>query len=608
MHGICGWTGWVAGFAGDDSVLPCMAAGCLGGAPARSTVLRGAGVGFATLGGKGEDCLFSDQDLAVALSETPTGASGRVLSARDLAELYRTHGEDFLRRVRGAFALALYDWREGKLVLAVDRAGVRPLYVWPRGEVIAFASRLDGLRPVPGFGAELDPQALFDYLYCHVVPSPGTIYKGCLKLLPAQMLCFQGGRRRGHFYWAMPYRDDNPAPFDRLREELRALLPQVVDRAASGNGTVGAFLSGDTDSATVAGTLRQTLGRPTRTYSIGFRAEGDDAMGYARIAARHFGTEAREYCVTPDDVIQGIPRVAAYCDEPFGNASVVPAYLCARFARGDGIERLLAGDGCDQIFGGNARYANHWVFELYGRIPPALRNRLIEPVVQRFPAGQRLSPVRKAQGYLAQAKVPLPDRLGTDNVLHRSPLAESFVPDFLSAVDPEHPLSDLREVYGRTRSRSSTNRMMHLDLKVTLADNDLRKINQACGLAGVDVRFPLLDDELLELAARVPPEMQVHRTQLRWFFNKALADFLPPEIIAKHKHGFGLPVGLWMAEHPDLRALTHESLGAFRRRDILNPTWLDRLERQHNQAHATYSGVMLWVVVMLEQWLQRHGH
>ena len=608
MHGICGWTGWVAGIAGDDSVLPRMAAGCLGGEPTHSAVLRGAGVDFATLAGRGEDCLFADQDLAVAISETPAAASGRVLTARDLAELYRTHGEDFLRRVRGAFALALYDWREGKLVLAVDRSGIRPLYVWQHGEVIAFASRLDGLRVVPRFAAEIDRQALFDYLYFHVVPSPGTIYSGCVKLLPAQMLCCQAGRRRAHFYWAMPYRDDNPAPFDRLREEFRTLLPQVVERAANGNGAVGTFLSGGTDSSTVAGTLSRTLGRPTRTYSIGFEAEGYDEMGYARIAARHFGTEPREYYVSPEDVIEGIPKVAAYCDEPFGNASVVPAYLCARFARGDGIARLLAGDGGDEIFGGNARYANHWVFELYGRIPRLLRGGLIEPLVQGFPMGDRLAPVRKVRSYVAQAKVPLPDRLETYNFLHRSTLDEIFAADFLAGVDPEHPLADLREVYGRARSRSSTNRMMHLDLKITLADNDLRKVNQACGLAGVDVRFPLLDDELLELAARVPPYMQVHRTQLRWFFKKALADFLPPEIIAKRKHGFGLPVGLWMAEHAGLRELTHDSLSAFRQREVLNPAWIDWLEHQHNEAHATYYGVMLWVIVMLEQWLQRHGH
>jgi len=150
--------------------------------------------------------------------------------------------------------------------------------------------------------------------------------------------------------------------------------------------------------------------------------------------------------------------------------------------------------------------------------------------------------------------------------------------------------------------------MMHLDLKITLADNDLRKVNQACGLAGVQVRYPLLDDRMLELAASVPPHLQLKRTRLRWFFKRALRDFLPPEIIGKRKQGFGLPVGLWMAEYAPLRELTRDSLAALKRRGIVRGDYIDWVERQHADEHASYYGVMLWVLVMLEQWLEARGH
>jgi asparagine synthase (glutamine-hydrolysing) len=293
---------------------------------------------------------------------------------------------------------------------------------------------------------------------------------------------------------------------------------------------------------------------------------------------------------------------------PWSDASIVPAYLCAGYARSDGIERLLAGDGGDEIFGGNARYANHWVFELYGKLPGALRRGLIEPVAFNIPGGEAIAPLRKLRSYLHQAKVPLPDRLESYNFLHRTSLEEILDPRFFAAIDPNHPLDDLRDAYTRARSVSTVNRMMHLDLKITLADNDLRKVNQACGLAGVDVRYPLLDDEMLEFAARVPGDMQVRRTQLRWFFKKALADFLPREIIDKRKHGFGLPVGLWMREFEPLAELTRDSLAALHRRHILNPAYIEWLERKHRHEHASYYGVMLWVLVMLEQWLQQHGH
>lgn len=611
MYGICGWVGEDADARESADVLGAMAADCGEVSVADIAAVHCAGIGVAGLQAdesSSSERLFVDDQLVVATSEALESASGKPLTAKDLADRYRAHGEDFLKRVRGPFAVALYERRDRMLLLAVDRAGIRPLFVWRDGGRIGFSSRLAALRRIPGFGGEIDRQGLFNYLYFHVVPSPGTVYTGCEKLLPAQMLTFAGAERRSRFYWSMPYRDDNPAGFEDLRRGFRDLLPRVVERGAGKADAVGCFLSGGTDSSTIAGTLSQSRDVPIRTYSMGFQAEGFDEVQYARVAARHFQTDSREYYVKPQDVVDSIPLVAAYCDEPFGNASVVPAYLCARFAGEDGTRRLLAGDGGDEIFGGNARYATQWVFELYGRSPRLLRKSLIEPIVFGLPGGDRLAPLRKVRSYISQAKVPLPDRLETYNFLHRTPLGEIFDQDFLAGVDSEAPLADLREVYARTGSGSSINRMMHLDLKITLADNDLRKVNQACGLAGVDVRYPLLDEEMLELAASVPPELQLRRNQLRFFFKQALADFLPVEIINKKKHGFGLPVGLWMAEFEPLRDLTRESIAAFRGRGILNSEYLDWLDRQRQSEHASYYGVMLWVLVMLEQWLQLHGH
>jgi asparagine synthase (glutamine-hydrolysing) len=264
----------------------------------------------------------------------------------------------------------------------------------------------------------------------------------------------------------------------------------------------------------------------------------------------------------------------------------------------------FTGDGGDEIFGGNERYASQWVFELYGRAPAAARAALQAGV--RLPALARIGLGRKARSYVEQARVPLPDRLQSYNFLHRTPLAEIFDAGFLERVDTGAPLANLREVYGRTASPSAVNRMMHLDLKITLADNDLRKVNQACALAGVDVRYPLLDDRMLAFAASVPPQMQLRRTRLRWFFKRALADFLPDAIIAKRKQGFGLPVGLWMVEHAGLRELADDSIAAFRRRGIVRPAYIDWVQQRHRGEHASYYGVMLWLLVMLEQWLEQH--
>jgi len=611
MKGICGWFGEQArtdsGADAEAVLAGLIAAGAQATAVSEGS-LHGAGLHGAVVAAGGGQAAgrpsraaltYSDEGLGVLLSDaTSLGGAAAVAAA------YRADPEGFLDRLHGPFALAIAE--PGRLLLAIDRAGARPLYVLEHGGAVWFASRLAALTAVPGFAPRIDDQALFEYLYFQMVPSPGTVYRGVRKLLPAQRLVVRGPRVETGFYWSMPYRDENPAGLDVLRDEFRTLLPEVVGTAVGGDDiAVGSFLSGGTDSSTVAGTLRQLRGEPVPTYSMGFAAPGFDEMEYARIAARHFQTRPREYYVTADDVVESVPLLAGYCDEPFGNASVVPAYLCARLARNDGIERMLAGDGGDEIFGGNERYASQGVFELYSHAPAVVRG-LLESAL-RLPGVDRITPGRKARSYVAQARTPLPDRMQSYNFLHRTPLTEIFDADFLSRVDTGAPLANLREVYGRAVSASPVNRMMHLDLKITLADNDLRKVNQACELAGIDVRYPLLDDRMLVFAASVPPRMQLRGSQLRWFFKRALADFLPKAIIDKRKQGFGLPVGLWMAEHARLRELTEESIAALKQRGIVRPTYIDWIQERHRDEHASYYGVMLWLLVMLEQWLQQHG-
>jgi asparagine synthase (glutamine-hydrolysing) len=417
----------------------------------------------------------------------------------------------------------------------------------------------------------------------------------------------RAGRLDTGCYWQPRFVEPGAAQFPDTARAFRQALETGVARSVGAAGAdaapeVGCFLSGGTDSSTVSGLLGRLTGRPAPTFSIGFDAQGYDEMEYARAAARHFGTAHREYYVTPADVAQSAARIAAAHDQPFGNASVLPAYYCARLAREHGIRRMLAGDGGDELYGGNERYATQALFSYYQHVPPWLRHAILEPALGLVPAAGVL---RKAKGYMRQANIRLPDRLQAYNLLERIGPAQVLDREFLGSVDREEPLRLLRGCYDGALARSQINRLLALDLRFTLADSDLPKVNRACELAGVHVGYPLLDTALVDFSLQLPPKYKLRGTRLRWFFKEALRDFLPREVIAKKKHGFGLPFGVWLRQHAALRDLAGDTLGSMRRRRIINETLIDELLDTKLGEHAGYYGTLIWVLMTLELWLAR---
>ena len=304
-------------------------------------------------------------------------------------------------------------------------------------------------------------------------------------------------------------------------------------------------------------------------------------MEYARLAAQRFGATAHEYYLKPDDVLEAIPLIASSYDEPFANESAVPTYFCARQAARDGVKIMLAGDGGDEIFGGNERYAKQMVFEHYSRLPVFLRKHLIEPVTNGIPGGVAVLPSRQLRSYIRQASIPLPERMESYNFIYRQDLDDMFEPEFLASVNPEAPKEMLRDAYFRADSGHPVNRMLHLDLKFTLADNDLRKVSRMCEVAGVEVRYPLLNEAIVNFSGQLPIPYKVRGQRLRWFFKEALKDLLPREIITKSKHGFGLPFGVWALSPPPLKDLCDTTLTRFEDRGYLQATYIHGIRNQH---------------------------
>ncbi|HSV50987.1 MAG TPA: asparagine synthase C-terminal domain-containing protein, partial [Burkholderiaceae bacterium] len=461
-----------------------------------------------------------------------------------------------------------------------------------------FAARADELVPA---NAEIDPQAIFDYLYFHAIPSPRTIFKGVYRLPAGHYALFENGQLTVKPYWTPVFSEPRGASFDALRDEFRQLLHEAVATQLDGSKP-GCFLSGGTDSSTVAGLISQVAGQ-ANTYSIGFDAQGYDEMEFARIAARHFKTEHHEYYVTPADLVRSIADVAKHYDQPFGNSSALPAYYCARMAREDGVTKLLAGDGGDELFGGNTRYAKQRVFGLYDHLPGFLRKGLMEPVLGTGLAA-RLPLVKKASSYVEQASVPMPDRLQMYNLVMRLGVQEVLTPEFLASVDIAQPLQQQREVWQKTTGCSHLNQQLAFDWRYTLAESDLPKVLGATSLANVDVGFPFLDDRLVAFSMGLPTEYKLKGYKLRWFFKEALRDFLPDEIITKKKQGFGLPFGVWATRDEKLKALATDSLNSLATRGIVRPDFIKVLLEQRLQEHPGYFGEMVWILMMLEQWLR----
>lgn len=522
-----------------------------------------------------------------------------------LWKLYETRGKDFIKDLRGDFAFALWDKGKREFLVATDHFGIRPVvYCNENGDFLA-GSRIRHILMLPGLDRCVDPNAVYQYFFYSTIPTPKTVYQSIRKLEPGCCLRWDGSRRSSHRYYDIRYKPDNKAAPGTWLKTIPSEVQKAVARHVplSGYEETGCYLSGGTDSSSVAGYYTQLTGKPAHTFSIGFDESGYNEIHYAGIAARHFGTRQTEYFVTPEDVLALLGYLADIYDEPFGNSSVIPAHYCARLAREHGIRIMLGGDGGDEIFGGNDRYVKNLVFAGYRRFPAVLRKGVIEPVVGLLPGFGSLF---MAKRYIRRANIPNPDRFFSYNLLYEEEAADVFQPEFLRSVNTDSFLELAREHYEAAAPAEDTDRLLYLDMKFTITDNDLRKVTQMSEAAGVRTRYPLLDQDLVEFTTTIPPGLKVKPGKNRYIFKQAMKGFLPDEIIAKQKHGFGLPIGPWFKNHKELRSLLQEMLFSpdTRITEWVLPGFLARLARDLD-VNDSYFGSSLWVFLVMEMWLRK---
>jgi len=525
-----------------------------------------------------------------------------------LGQLYLERGSSFLSLLRGVFSIAIWDRRSKSLLLAVDRFGVKPISYSTNSSELVFASHARGILASRRVTQEVDPRAIVAYLNYTAVPAPLSVYKGIQKLPPASFLIWQAGAVQTKSYWDLEYREDEKFSENDLARELLERMEEAVyqnsyDLPAS---ELGCFLSGGTDSSSVVGLLTQIKKTPINTFSIGFTEDRFNELKYAHIATEHFGCVHAESRVGPDDAFRILPKIVDLFDEPYANSSVIPTYYCQMLAVERGRKVMLAGDGGDELFGGNEHYRTDGIYQLYQRIPQALRRGLIDPLVSFIP--ETTPGLGKVRRYVQSSNTPNPDRYSRWMMLQYFPPGKILGEDMPFSNGHGDLLAIARAHYQSAKAKSELNRLMYLDVKMVLGDCDLPKVVRASELAGITVRFPFLDHPLAEFSGRIPSELKLKWLEKRYLFKKATQNLLPKAILQKKKHGFGLPMSMWLKTDPKIRGLAEDVLHDPRscQRGYVRRDFIQYLFSSMDQDNTSFYGDVLYSFLMLELWYRKH--
>ena len=520
-----------------------------------------------------------------------------------IVHLYEEHGEELAGELRGMFAFALWDARRRRLLLARDRVGIKPLYVYRGGEKLLFGSELKAILAYPEIEREIDPEALEDYLALGIVPGHRSIFRRIEKLPPAHTLLIDQEHwdAKPRRYWQLRFEPDLRPTADEWQEAIRAKLTETVRQHLLADVPVGAFLSGGLDSSLVVACAAEAAHGPLQTFSMGFREAAFSELSYARQVAEAFGTRHREETVTPDAAAL-VEELAYYYDEPFADSSALPTYLVSRLAARS-VKVVLSGDGGDEAFGGYARYA-HDLSEAAMRswLPGWFRRRALGPLANRWPRADWLPRVLRAKTRLTNLSLDAERAYANSLMLCRLPLRRDLLPRQMAVRLNGHRAEEMiAGAFGSAPRGDILSGMLAADTATLLPDDFLTKVDRASMACSLEVRPPLVDHEVLELAARIPSRFKVHRGETKWLLKRAYTKTLPRDAVWRAKHGFEIPVDAWL--RGPLRQMFEDSVlsRTARAADLIDQPAVERLYRAHLSKTGRHGGV-LWAALMLARW------
>ena len=540
--------------------------------------------------------VYNYRDLAAELRAT----GSRFKTASDsevVAHAYDAWGPDFLDRLDGMFALALWDGERRRLVLARDRMGEKPLFYTACNGLLIFGSELKAIRAHPDVDADIDPVALSQYLALEYVPAPRTILKGVHKLEPGQALILENGGLHTWHYWRLKPRVET-LPYPEAAAELRTRLERSVTSRLVSDVPIGVFLSGGIDSSTVAALAARE--RQIDTFCVGFEDPSFDESAHARRVAEHIGSRHHERILTPEEMPDLVPKLAGILDEPLGDASIIPTALLSRFAR-ESITVALGGDGGDELFAG---YPMHQAQRIarYMRGVPAPLHTAARAAARRLPVRHtNFSTGFKVLTFLRGSKAPAPLNhalwMSSFDGTRQLGLLGPRVLEQLGGLDPFAPIMD---VWRQSDGAPLLARATHLDALTYLPNDVLTKVDRASMHVALEVRAPFLARDIVELAFSVPDSFRMRGLTGKRMLRDAVKDLLPPHILERPKKGFGIPVARWLAG--PLRPMMEDLLGSSGVGEgLFEPRYVRNMLDEHLAGSADHRKP-LWTLLVFEIW------
>ena len=524
-----------------------------------------------------------------------------------IVHLYEEVGVELFQRLRGMFALALWDARRARLVLARDRLGKKPLYIRREPGRILFGSEIKSILAAEDVPRRLNLLALREYLALGYVPAPWTMFEGIEKLLPGHYMVIEKGQVVDREYWDVRFDQTESCSEAEWIERVREKLLESVRIRLISDVPLGAFLSGGIDSSSIVAAMARSVGQPVKTYSIGF--EGEDSyyneLPYARIVARAFATDHHEIIVRPQ-VSELLPKLLWHLDEPIADSALITTYLVSDLAKRS-VKVILSGVGGDELFGGYRRYLGDGLQRYYRMLPQAVRSKMLPALLARLPQDRRTgwkNYVRYASAFVKSAELDPTERYISYVSVFSPELRDGLL---RVGAEPETASGNgaasetLKHYFARCSGADRLNQIEYVDIKTSLPDDLLALTDKMSMAASIECRAPFMDQELVQLTSRIPSNLKVRGLEMKYLLKEVVRPWLPEQILRRKKRGFGAPVGAWLRN--DLKFLLQETLSEsqVRKRGLFDWDVMREIIASHEAQRSDHTDHLL-ALINFELW------